>query len=59
MADIETLRLFVNERLTAVAEDILAVFVRTMVQYQQHIDLQRRQLDLMNTPIKAHVSGLL
>ena len=42
MCDIETLRLFVNERLTAVAEDILAVFVRTLVDYQQQLDLQWR-----------------
>ena len=42
MADIETLRLFVNERLSAVAEDILAVLVRTIVQYQQHYELLQR-----------------
>ena len=66
MADIETLRLFVNERLSAVAEDILAAFVRTLVQYQQHMELQQQQqqqqiitqLDMINTPSEAHVSGL-
>ena len=47
MCDIEALRLFVNERLSAVAEDILSVFVRTILQYQQQIDLQRRQLEFL------------
>ena len=50
MCDIETLRLFINERLSAVAEDILSVFVRTLVDYQ-------RQLDLLNPPVKAQPAG--
>ena len=44
MPDIETLRTFVNQRLTAAAEEILAVFGRTILQYQEEIDLQRRQM---------------
>ena len=61
MPDIETLRMFVNQRLTAAAEEILAVFGRTIVQFQQEIDLQRRQMAILNVnpEIKCHcqVSG--
>ena len=59
MCDIETLRLFVNERLSAVAEDILAVFVRTIVQYQQQIDLQHRQLEFLTPQVTSDLTGRL
>ena len=61
MADIDTLRVFVNERLTAVAEDIIALFVRTILGYQQQMDmiLHQRQLDLINPPKPHQLSGLL
>ena len=58
MADIEALRLFVNERLTAVAEDILSVFIRTIVQYQQEIiELQQRHLVYLSPEVKSPTSG--
>ncbi|XP_041664503.1 zinc finger and SCAN domain-containing protein 2-like [Cheilinus undulatus] len=45
--EMETLRIFVNDRLTAVVEDIMEVFGKTMSRYREQIELQRRQLDSM------------
>ncbi|GAA6232607.1 zinc finger protein 771-like [Lates japonicus] len=45
LSEMETLRMFVNERLTAAVDDILGLFGRTVARYRQQIDRQRRQLD--------------
>ncbi|XP_034456452.1 zinc finger protein 2-like [Hippoglossus hippoglossus] len=45
LSEMETLRIFVNQRLTAVVEDILAVFGRTVARYREQIDRQQQQLD--------------
>ncbi|XP_054620104.1 zinc finger protein 771-like [Dunckerocampus dactyliophorus] len=43
--EMETLRRFVSERLTAAVEDILGLFGETVARYRQQIELQQRQLD--------------
>lgn len=61
------LRLLINQRLTAAAEEIFRVFGKTIALYEeeisrsrQEIDRQRRLLDLSRTPqicIQAAASG--
>nr|XP_033480334.1 zinc finger protein 391-like [Epinephelus lanceolatus] len=59
MSSVESLREFVKERLTAAAEEILGVFVRTIVEYEEEIDRQRRLLDIVLKPeIKLHRTEL-
>ncbi|KAL7404487.1 hypothetical protein ABVT39_015516 [Epinephelus coioides] len=59
MSSVESLREFVNQRLTAAAEEILGVFVRTIVEYEEEIDRQRRLLDIVLKPeIKLHRTEL-
>ncbi|XP_011607519.1 zinc finger protein 79-like [Takifugu rubripes] len=57
MSKIEMLRLLINQRLTAAAEEIFRVFGKTIALYEeeisrsrQEIDRQRRLLDLSRTP---------
>ncbi|XP_023129064.2 zinc finger protein ZFP2-like isoform X1 [Amphiprion ocellaris] len=45
LSEMDTLRMFVNERLTAAVDDILGVFGKTVARYREQIDHQRRQLD--------------
>ncbi|XP_034397983.1 zinc finger protein 91-like [Cyclopterus lumpus] len=55
MSSVENMREFVLERLTAAAEEIFGVFVKTIVEYQEEVDRQRRLLDITWTPaIKLH-----
>ena len=59
MSTVQSLRTFVNERLTAAAEEILGVFVKTVFEYEEEIDRQRRLLDVVLKPeIKLHRTGL-
>ena len=59
MSSSEGLREFVNERLTAAAEEIFRVFNKTVVEYEKEIDRQRRLLDIIWKPeIKLHPIGL-
>merc|ERR1711976_327233 len=59
MSSVESLREFVNERLTAAAEEIFRVFKQTIVEYEEEIDRQRRLLDIVWKPeIKLHVIEL-
>ncbi|XP_049893940.1 zinc finger protein 771-like, partial [Epinephelus moara] len=59
MCSVESLREFVNERLTAAAEEILGVFKRSIVEYEEEIDRQRRLLDIVLKPeIKLHRTEL-
>ena len=59
MSSVESLREFVNERLTAAAEEIFRVFKQTVVEYEEEIDRQRRLLDIVLKPeIKLHRTGL-
>ncbi|XP_038566424.1 WD repeat-containing protein 87-like isoform X3 [Micropterus salmoides] len=55
MSSVECLREFVNERLTAAAEEIFGVFIKTVVEYEEEIDRQRRLLDIVWKPeVKLH-----
>ncbi|XP_036943877.1 zinc finger protein 585B-like [Acanthopagrus latus] len=55
MSSVECLREFVNERLTAAAEEIFRVFKQTIVEYEEEIDRQRKLLDIVWKPeIKLH-----
>ncbi|XP_045902292.1 zinc finger protein 436-like isoform X5 [Micropterus dolomieu] len=55
MSSVESLREFVNERLTAAAEEIFRVFKNTMFEYEEEIDRQRRLLDIVWKPeVKLH-----
>ncbi|XP_044065421.1 zinc finger protein 22-like isoform X3 [Siniperca chuatsi] len=55
MSSVECLREFVIERLTAAAEEIIEVFRKTIVEYEEEICRQRRLLDIVWKPeIKLH-----
>ncbi|XP_041657768.1 zinc finger protein 32-like [Cheilinus undulatus] len=54
MFSTENLRSFIMDRLTAAAEDIFVVFQRTIVEYEEKIDRQRRLLDITG---KTHVDS--
>lgn len=55
MSSVLCLRDFVNERLTAAAEEILTVFEKTIVVYEEELSRQRSLLDAMLKPqIKLH-----
>ena len=59
MSSVECLREFVNERLTAAAEEIFRVFKKAVVEYEEEIDRQRRLLDIVWKPgIKYNTLGL-
>ncbi|XP_033475261.2 uncharacterized protein LOC117252466 [Epinephelus lanceolatus] len=45
MSSVEYLREFVNERLAVAAEEIFGVFKRTIVEYEEELDRQRRLLE--------------
>ncbi|XP_023252721.1 histone-lysine N-methyltransferase PRDM9-like [Seriola lalandi dorsalis] len=65
MSKIEMLRVLINQRLTAAAEEIFGVFGRTIAEYEEEIsrskleiDRQRRLLDLSRKPqISLQVSS--
>ncbi|XP_037623362.1 zinc finger and SCAN domain-containing protein 2-like isoform X2 [Sebastes umbrosus] len=50
MSAVQSLREFVNERLTAAAEEIFRVYETTIVEYEEEIDRQRRLLDVVWKP---------
>ncbi|XP_067471501.1 zinc finger protein 664-like [Thunnus thynnus] len=55
MASVQCFREFLNERLTAAAEEILGVFEKTVVVYEEEIHRQRKLLDIVLKPeIKLH-----
>ncbi|XP_067471500.1 zinc finger protein 391-like [Thunnus thynnus] len=55
MSAVQYLREFINERLTAAAEEIFRVFQKTIVEYEEEINRQRRLLDIVWKPeIKLH-----
>nr|XP_040050663.1 zinc finger and SCAN domain-containing protein 2-like [Gasterosteus aculeatus aculeatus]XP_040050664.1 zinc finger and SCAN domain-containing protein 2-like [Gasterosteus aculeatus aculeatus]XP_040050665.1 zinc finger and SCAN domain-containing protein 2-like [Gasterosteus aculeatus aculeatus]XP_040050666.1 zinc finger and SCAN domain-containing protein 2-like [Gasterosteus aculeatus aculeatus]XP_040050667.1 zinc finger and SCAN domain-containing protein 2-like [Gasterosteus aculeatus aculea len=55
MSSVEGLREFVNERLSAAAEEIFGVFKRSIVEYQEEIDRQRGLLDVLLKPeVRLH-----
>ncbi|XP_008285573.1 zinc finger protein OZF-like [Stegastes partitus] len=50
MNSVQNLRELINERLTAAAEEIFKEFEKTIVQYEEEIDRQRRMLDIIWKP---------
>lgn len=59
MASVETFRGFINERLSAAAEEIFRVFRNTVVEYEEEIERQRRLLYLVSKPEETvYVTGL-
>lgn len=50
MSSVLCFREFVNERLTAAAEEILVVFEKTVVVYEEELSRQRRLLDIVLRP---------
>lgn len=44
MTSVHFLREFISERLTAAASEIFEVFEKTIVQYEEEVDRQRRLL---------------
>nr|XP_040050646.1 zinc finger protein 501-like [Gasterosteus aculeatus aculeatus]XP_040050647.1 zinc finger protein 501-like [Gasterosteus aculeatus aculeatus] len=55
MSSVHGLREFVNERLSAAAEEIFGAFKRTIVEYQEEIDRQRGLLDVIWKPeVRLH-----
>ncbi|XP_034396457.1 zinc finger protein 699-like [Cyclopterus lumpus] len=55
MSSVENMRTFFLERLTAAAEEIFGVFEKTIFEYQEEVDRQRRLLDIVWKPvIKLH-----
>ncbi|XP_053181475.1 zinc finger protein 239-like [Scomber japonicus] len=59
MSSVEHLRELLNERLTAAAEEIFRVFHKTIIEYEEEIDRQRRLLDIIRKPeIKLHRAEL-
>ncbi|XP_042366674.1 zinc finger protein 436-like isoform X2 [Plectropomus leopardus] len=51
MSSVEYLREFVSERLTAAAEEIFRVFKKTIVEYEEELERQRRLLDLVQNEL--------
>lgn len=59
MTSVETFRGFINERLSAAADEIFRVFRNTVVEYEEEINRQRRLLDLVTKPVETvYDSGL-
>ncbi|XP_034720829.1 gastrula zinc finger protein XlCGF57.1-like isoform X2 [Etheostoma cragini] len=52
MSSVGYLREFINERLTVAAEEIFGVFEKTIVEYEEEIQRQRRLLDVVWKPEK-------
>ena len=64
MSQIRLLRVFLNERLTAAAEEIFGVVEKTVAEYQEEVVRLQRLLDIVLQPepditLKLHRAGLL
>lgn len=51
MASIQHLREFIRDRLTAAAEDIFSEFEKTIVQYEEKMERQRKLQDITWSPV--------
>ncbi|XP_041861461.1 oocyte zinc finger protein XlCOF6.1-like [Melanotaenia boesemani] len=57
MSSVQHLREFISERLNAAAEEIFAELEKTIVQYEEEIDRQRRLLDIIWKPRRnSHIT---
>ena len=64
MSKLDTLRVLVNERLTAAAEEIFALFERTIAEYEEEVSEEnQRKLRLfeaaLNPGVQLHRAGSL
>ncbi len=57
MSSVDCLRGFITGRLTAVVEEIFGVVQKTIVEYEEEIARQRRQLDIVREP-EIHKIGV-
>ena len=59
MSSVQFLTNFVNERLTAAVEEIVGVFKKCIVEYEEEISRQSRLLDIVLKPeINLHRTGM-
>ena len=59
MSSVECLRELISERLTAAAEEIFSLVKKTMVEYEEETERQRRLLDsILNPVVRLHTTGL-
>lgn len=49
LSDMETFRMFLNERMAAAVEDILGVFGEAVSRYREQIDCQQRELQSLRS----------
>ena len=67
MSKVQMLRAFVNQRLTAAAEEIFELFERTIAEYEEELcrskkenERQQKRLDaVFNPQLRLHRAGLL
>ena len=58
MSKVQTLRVFVKQRLTAAAEEIFELFERTIAEYEEELCRQRKLLDAVLQPqVQLHRTG--
>lgn len=58
MSKVLLLRAFVNQRLTAAAEEIFELFERTISEYEEELCRQRKLLDAVLKPeVRLHKAG--
>ncbi|XP_070814149.1 zinc finger protein OZF-like [Chaetodon trifascialis] len=59
MSKVQTLRAFVEQRLTAAAEEIMELFGRTIAEYEEELCGQRKLLDAVFQPeVRLHRAGV-
>ncbi|XP_034017122.1 zinc finger protein 2-like [Thalassophryne amazonica] len=56
-SDMEVLRTLVNRSLTTAVDEILDVFGKTLLQYREQIEQQRRQLDTLRAADQLQISS--
>ena len=58
MSKVQTLRVFMKQRLTAAAEEIFELFERTIAEYEEELCRQRKLLDAVLQPqVQLHRTG--
>ncbi|XP_049891285.1 uncharacterized protein LOC126384325 isoform X6 [Epinephelus moara] len=65
MSKVQMLRAFVNQRLTAAAEEIFELFETTIAEYEEKLEFsskenhrQRKLLDAVYNPVRLHRAGV-
>ena len=58
MSKVQTMRVFIQQRLTAAAEEIVELFERTIAEYEEEQCRQRKLLDAVYNPqVQLHRAG--